>query len=237
MLNAMKFDIYTEEIINDFRKFSIDGDSLASFVINKFKRGEFISDKGVMNSLKILTILEFEKKWGDKNGICCKMTVSIIDSLLSYIYERDMLKLNLLEKKANIDNSLKSDDLKENYLQMLEIIDSTNTNLFVKKSGISMKVADIYFKVEGNKEYADKYYSDVLLHPFYEFKDWDIINTMKSDYILACQRLIELNRGDIKGLMEIYYVPSVSIELDPLLKKHIEAAGGDWELFLKERGE
>lgn len=235
-MSAQEFDDYITELKKGFDSRLLSGDSLSNFVFNKLKKGYFLSDQGIVGSVNLLSRLEYGKNWTDENHPYYYRMTLFIDSLLNVIYGRDDLELKLIEEKVKL---IRSDGKgnkvveKESYLNMLSIINSSLTNLQVKKSYFSLALGDIFFKTDGDKENAAKYYGNVLSYPFYEYEDWDRIVEMKDNYITACLRNIEMNRGNIKGLSEILYVPSVKYAIDPILKKYVEEAGGDWEEFLE----
>ena len=232
------FDVLVTSQLGLFREMSsgTELDSLhalmASRILNRLRCGLFVSENAIMKTTNVLSAMEFQK---NTNKVKYIKTVGFIDSTINMLYKQDYLRIKLLKKKSFLLVNSYAPSINEydmairTYKEMLSLADSISLNDDVMLLQSKVEIADILYKKKGDKEEAAKYYRSVLQYPFYLIKDMDAFNKTRAAYIGAGRGSIEAYRGNLKALKELYFIPSTTHELYPLLKKYIEEVGGVWD--------
>ena len=204
-------------------------------VTQRLEQGMYTTDDAILESVKIFAISDFETRSEREPEMLYATTVQFIDEVLKGLYKQKLLKVKLMQKKAEflLNTPVKNEEIRNQafvtYLGFVPMLETINYELDNMQNNAKLNLADTYQQLKNDKEQAEKYYIDVLQYPFYTVEDPNLFRTFRDQYVKAGLGRIKIRRGDLKALQELAFVPATNTELNPLLKSLIEEAGGTWD--------
>lgn len=79
-------------------------------------------------------------------------------------------------------------------------------------------------RATGDTALAETHCLNIMSYNWANVEDYPKLEAMRECYIEAARQLIQLRHGKLKALQNIYFIPAVSEELQPLLDEAIQAA-------------
>lgn len=230
--NSVEFDISPMEFDSWVSRNRLTKDTLSvlsSRLLTRLSIGLFVSEDAIFKSIEIIAANEFKEN--DKYP----KTVYFIDTILNLVYKREGLRNKLLRKKALFLVNSKSPEKEEYdraivaYKKMISSEDSLNLVQDLTLMEANLEIANLLSTKKREKEKALEHYRLVLQYPFYLITEPDAFSKARSAYIRAGRATVQLNRGNLKALQDLYFVPATTSELYPLLRSYIEEIGGKWD--------
>lgn len=210
----------------------IDLDSIKSRVLNRLSIGMFVSENTIHKAIKLQSLIDFEKKI---KVVKYDDTIMFIDSLLLKSTDRPDLEIYLLSQKGFfLTNSGDTNNSKLReailvYSKITRMADSIKMELDLDYLSSNLKMGRLLRSQSQTGDDVEKYFMKVMQYQFYLIDDTDYFCKIRELYVQAGRERIQMNRGNLKRLKNIYFFPSTYEELNPLLRYYIEEVGGVWD--------
>ena len=167
------------------------------------------------------SILEIVRAWRyyEKDQVISGKTITLINQLQDDTQDRKTLTATFNLIKGEIyENTGEIDKATASFAEAVD--DFHELHLFIDSNRIytMLKLGQQLYKV-GNKEKAETVFLDILSYPWHLIQDIGTQQPLKEHYIQAGIGLIDCRRGDLEGLNDIYFFPSVNDILTPILDK------------------
>ncbi len=228
---------YKQELEKRRKKPVLDLSYLNSVVLKRINLGYYVSDEDIVGlvvaNANNESVLTFKNRKTFKN--IHKNVLILIDTLKKLNEDRPLLVTNLLllkhdyfdTRNNNDDNSIK----KQVDSILLSTFDSLQVFIFVQKNKINLSMGNHVLHKEKDYKKAELYYKEAMRFPFFNIreKNYDTAFLLRCQYVVAAQGIVESNRGNLKSLNRLVFIPSIQDEVYPTLKQYIEEMGGTWD--------
>jgi hypothetical protein len=206
-------------------------------VIRKLHKGYFVSDSAILISIYAyalyesykFNLLSFET---DSFYFSYKKAIGTIDQIVSLLYQRNDLMVKLLHLKALYGQSDPNEDqgiaklTMDTYKNAIHLSDSLSAQALKDNLFMKVELARLYRWHSKDIEKAKDLYKEVLSYPFYLTTDKSLFYSLRENYIWAGDGLLECNKGDLKALQNMFFIPSAAEDLDRKKLAYIKELGG-----------
>jgi hypothetical protein len=234
-IDTKSFDEFVSQCEQNNLKVAFPLDSLKVVTLAKLRQGQFVTDDAIVTSVQMVY-----KEDLTSNGYEVSNTIKYIDELIASLFKRKSLRVDLLilrnsytPKSNGKDGQGLSTEIDSTFDEILIYSENTISKFVNIKLRYLLDMA-LSKELSSDKKKAEELYVEVQDYPFWTIKDPKLRSRLRGYYIQACKRRIEINRGNIKGLRLIAYVPSVADDVEPTLKIYVEELGVSWKKFIDD---
>ena len=238
-MSPSEFDNWIEEELESLKKRPVKSvDQLAKIIQVRIVSGLYTTDDAIMKSVEAHAINEFYSANPDavqSDNFVYQKTISFIEAIESILYKRDLLNMQLLSKKASLylNRTAINEELDQKalntYLSYWQQVEDLNITVDFLRNESALAIGNLYLRKLKDKSSADPYFIEVLKYPFYNLANANSFQGFRDMYIQAGLGRINSGRGNLKKLQELYFIPSTTPDLYPILKNYIEELGGSWD--------
>jgi tetratricopeptide (TPR) repeat protein len=146
--------------------------------------------------------------------------------LIPFIYGRPGLEAKLHQRKAylfrtdeDVANAVKE------YDKAIRLLTSLHIDVDQQRIKSIVDVADTLY-LAGDKDKAEAFYLEALSYDWTKVQDAEVRQRLYDLYLTAGRGLIEVRKGNLKALKEIFFISAAKGELGSELQKAIRQAGG-----------
>jgi hypothetical protein len=228
---------YKQELEIRRKKPLLDLGYLNNVVLKRINLGYYLSDEEILNlaltNASNESVLTFKDRTGFK--FLHKNVLILIDTLKKLNEDRPLLITNLLLLKHDLfevrnnneDNQVK----KQVDSTLLSNFDSLQVFIFLQKNKVNLSMGEYFLLKKKDSKKAELYYKEVMRFPFFNIKEknYDTAYRLRCQYVFAAKSIIECNRGNLKSLNRLEFIPSIQDQVYPILKDYIEEMGGKWD--------
>lgn len=233
ILKPQAFDFWIADIDEKVSfNFNINSDSIQSVVVSRISEGHFTTEMAVFKGLSIVAKIELSTLRPSSYD----KTINYIDSILEVLYGQEIIAIKLLKAKSMYlkngrppkDGRNKDTLLITVYTELLSAIESINFELNYLETNCHFDLGEVLFKNLNNKIEAEKHFVIAQTYPFWILRNSEYLNKHREIYLKAGRRRLETNRGNLKALERLGFIPAAS-DLYPVWRHYIEEVGGNWE--------
>ena len=190
---------------------------IASSVFDRLQKGFFVKDE--LLTRLVINSIDVERLKGKDYP----ESLRIIDATLSSLKYRPIVESRLYVIKGNLYSELQEKGKSlESYEKATSVMNAIHLDVDVERSSVLLQTAN-YAASIGEKAKANKLYLVVYSYPWYIAKG-EAQGVLQEYSAQAGIGLINLRRGDLKALKDIYYVPSMKSRIEPALQLAIREA-------------
>lgn len=214
----------------------------------RLKRGIYTPDETIVRVAQSASRLEFDESNKPENRSSTTyyrhQTVQYIDDIVVLLYKQDLLKAQLLRVKTysytKPEPAPKIDSLlMHSFAQYLPYMDSISYAVDKLRLESSYEMGNLLLYKFHDKENAEKYFIDAASYPFYKIHNYPReFYFFRSLCSQAARGIVQCNRGNLKALRLLTFMPAIWPEVFPTLRPYIIEVGGEeaWKDYLQKVG-
>lgn len=222
-ISAQEFDNQLHALLGLKSLSSTTASIVEAKLFQRLKRGQFVSDDGVLSVVNNRIILE-QQQLPESKSVQLPKSEVLIKALITALYKRPMLVSALLTKLSDIyrqeGNRSEQASVSASAVELLKQLDIQTNELRVQNL---LSTADAFYKL-GNRTKADGLYVQVLSYPYEYILDSKADTLFQDCYRQAAIGLINSRQDNVTALEDIYLRPWAQIELGAYLQQIIKQA-------------